>query len=353
MAPSCEVFGTTRDGRAVELYTLSNSNGLRARIASYGGTLVSLEVPDRSGVCADIVLGFDTLAPYLGTHPYFGSLIGRYANRIRRGIFDLNGTRYALPCNDGLNHLHGGVHGFHTVLWTAQTAHTADGTQLVLRHRSAAGHEGYPGNLEVEVRYTLTDANELRLDYRATSDAPTIVNLTNHAYFNLAGAGTILGHELQLFANRFLPVDETLIPTGELRNVQGTPFDFTSAHAIGERIAAADPQLQNAGGYDHNWVLDERNSTCGLAAQVREPVSGRSMTVYTTQPGIQLYSGNFLDGTLRGKQDVAYAKHAGFCLETQHFPDSPNEPAFPSTLLVPGSESRETTVYRFGVHKRD
>jgi aldose 1-epimerase len=349
MATLRESFGTTGDGRPVELHTLTNSNGLIARIATYGGTLVSLEVPDRNGTYMDVVLGFDTLEPYLGEHPYFGSIIGRYANRIRRGTFTLNGTRYTLPCNDGPNHLHGGTRGFHTALWNAQSSQTPDGPQLALRHRSAAGDEGYPGNLDVEVRYTLTEADELRLDYRATSDAPTIVNLTHHAYFNLAGSGTILGHELQLFADRFLPVDETLIPVGELRKVQRTPFDFTTPHSIGERITERDPQLRIARGYDHNWILDKGGSLDTLAARVHEPVSGRTMSVYTTQPGMQLYSGNFLDGTVRGKGGAAYGKHAGFCLEAQHFPDSPNHAAFPSTVLAPGSTLRETTVYRFGV----
>lgn len=348
-----EPFGQTRTGQAVELYTLTNRNGLRARIATYGGTLVSLEVPDRTGALGDVVLGFDSLEPYLGAHPYFGSLIGRYANRIKRGTFNLAGARHQLPCNDGTNHLHGGPHGFHTAVWDADTSETPDGSQLALRYRSASGEESYPGNLDVEVRYTLTHDDDLTLDYYATTDAPTIVNLTNHTYFNLAGTGTILEHELRIIARRFLPVDETLIPLGELRQVEGTPFDFETPTAIGRRIVERDEQLLVARGYDHTWVLNKSGSGCALAANVYEPESGRTLSVHTTQPGVQLYSGNFLDGSMRGKDGIAYPKHAGFCLETQHFPDSPNRPVFPSTVLNPDAVFRETTVYRLGVRLSD
>jgi aldose 1-epimerase len=347
MAIRSEHFGTTADGASVELYTLTNPNGLEARIATYGGTLQSLRTPDRDGAFADVVLGFDTLAPYLGDHPYFGSLIGRYANRIRGGAFALDGVQYRLPCNDGANHLHGGPRGFHTVVWQAQA--DEEGESLTLRYRSADGDEGYPGALEVEVRYTLADANALVLDYTARADAPTILNLTNHAYFNLAGAGTIHDHVLELAAERYLPVDASLVPTGELRAVRGTPFDFTRRTPMGERLGTNDEQLRHARGYDHNWVLDKNGGGETFAAEVSEPSSGRRMTVHTTQPGVQIYSGNFLDGTVRGKNGVAYEKHAGFCLETQHFPDSPNQPAFPSTVLRPGEVYRERTRYCFSV----
>lgn len=341
----CEPFGAASDATPVELYTLTNGNGLEARISTYGGTLVSLRTPDRHGALGDIVLGFDELTPYLGTHPYFGSLIGRYANRIRAGRFTLNGATYRLPQNDGENHLHGGPQGFHTVVWRGEPADAPDGPSLMLSYLSASGEQGYPGNLHVQVRYTLTEADELRLDYSATADAPTVVNLTNHTYFNLAGSGTILAHVLTLAAGRYLPVDAALIPTGELRGVAGTPFDFTAPTPIGARIDADAEQLRYAQGYDHTWVLDAGADTC--AAEVLEPQSGRRMRVYTTQPGVQIYSGNFLDGSLRGKGERPYPKHAGFCLETQHFPDSPNQPRFPSTVLVPGNVYRESTRYCF------
>jgi aldose 1-epimerase len=348
MAIEREPFGEAVDGRAVELYTLTNGNGLRARIATYGATLVSLEVPDRHGACGDIVLGFDSFEPYLTEHPYFGSVIGRYANRIRGGKFTLNGNIHQLPCNDGTNHLHGGPLGFHRVIWNAQASGSTSDPQLTLTYHSSSGEQGYPGNVNVELSYTLTQRNELMLDYTATTDAPTIINLTHHAYFNLAGAGTILDHELQLFAYTFLPVDEALIPLGEMRRVEDTPFDFTTATAIGARINAPHEQLMIARGYDHNWVLKKSTADCALAGEIHEPVTGRSMTVHTTQPGVQIYSGNFLDGSLRGKNRVAYPKHAGFCFETQHFPDSPNRSSFPSTVLEPGATLRERTVYRFG-----
>ena len=349
MTIECAPFGTAPDGQRVDLYTLVNCNGIRARIATYGGTLVSLHVPDRAGAFADIVLGFDGPEAYFETHPYFGSLIGRYANRIRDGKFSLEGRVYQLPRNDGANHLHGGPGGFHTVVWRTSASESAEGPRLHLSYRSASGEEGYPGTLDVEVTYTLTDRDELRLDYRATTDEPTIANLTNHAYFNLAGGGSILGHELQLFADRFLPVDRTLIPLGEPRMVDGTAFDFNTPRRIGARIDSNDEQLRIGRGYDHNWILDKLPGECGLAAHVHEPTSGRTMSVLTTQPGVQIYSGNFLDGSVRGKNGVAYQKHAGFCLETQHFPDSPNEPAFPSTLVTPDRPLRETSIYRFGI----
>jgi aldose 1-epimerase len=340
-------FGRTHDGTAVDLYTLTNTSGLCARIATYGATLVSLEVPDRAGGLADVVLGFDALEPYLGDHPYFGCVIGRFANRIRGGTFSLDGTTYVLPRNDGAHHLHGGPGGFHRGVWTAAAERKNDAAELTLHHRSASGEQGYPGSLDVEVRYALTESNELRLDYRARTDAPTIVNLTNHAYFNLAGRGTVLEHTLRVRAARFLPVDSTLIPLGELRPVAGTPFDFTAAHPIGSRIAEDDEQIRIARGYDHTWVLDRAEGECALAADLSDPLTGRAMSVWTTQPGVQIYTGNFLDGTLQGKGGTAYPKHAGVCIETQHFPDSPNQPAFPSTVLQPNTEYRHATVYRF------
>ena len=349
MSIQSERFGTTTDGVPVELYTLTNRRGVEARISTYGGTLVSLLVPDRHGAFADVVLGFDTLEPYLADHPYFGSTIGRYANRIRGGAFTLDGRSHRLPLNDRTNHLHGGARGFHTMLWKPEPVAGREGPSVRLRRRSVDGEEGYPGNLTVEVRYTLSDSDELVLDYSASTDAPTIVNLTNHAYFNLAGRGTIEGHVLRIAAGRYLPVDTALVPTGELRAVEGTPFDFTSPRPIGERLRDADEQLGHGRGYDHSWVLDRTDGGGEIAAaEVHDPASGRTMTMYTTQPGVQIYSGNFLDGSVSGKNGVRYQKHAGFCMESQHFPDSPNQPGFPSTVLRPGEEYRQRTRYRFG-----
>jgi aldose 1-epimerase len=339
----CERFGTAADGSPLELYTLTNSHGLVAKIATHGGTLVSLHTPDRDGALGDVLLGFDEPSAYLAEHEYFGTLIGRYANRIRNGRFTLDGVAYELPRNNGGNHLHGGPRGFHTVNWRAEAGAKDGEPAVTLTHVSEDGDAGYPGTVHVEVRYTLTDANELTLDYTATTDAATIVNLTNHAYFNLECAGTILGHELIVKASRYLPVDASLIPTGELRSVTGTAFDFTTSAAIGAHLASGDEQLRHAGGYDHTWVLDEGS----LAAEVYAPRSGRRMRVHTTQPGVQMYSGNFLDGTVRGKRGERYFRNTGFCLETQHFPDSPNQPAFPSTVLVPGEVYRESTRYGF------
>ena len=346
----CEPFGALPDGSAVELYILTNSCGVEARVITYGGTLVALRAPDRAGVSGDIVLGFDSLAPYAGDHPYFGSLIGRYANRIARGRFTLDGRSYALPVNDGTNHLHGGPRGFHKVLWHVERS-TSHPAQLTLSHVSRDGEEGYPGNLHVEVRYTLTDANELRLDYRAHTDAPTIVNLTSHTYFNLAGAGTVLDHALQVRASRYLPLDATRIPLGAASRVDGTPFDFRSPQPIGRRIDEPNDQLRIGPGYDHTWVLDKASGEPIFAAELYDALSGRVMAIHTTQPGLQVYSGNFLDGTIAGKGGSRYRKHAGVCLETQHFPDSPNQPAFPSTRLAPADVFEHTTVYRFGTRR--
>jgi aldose 1-epimerase len=341
-----------RNNTPVESYTLTNANGLEMRVTNYGGTITSLKVPDRSGHVDDIVLGFDTIDGYLKDPPYFGALIGRYGNRIAKGQFTLDGQTYQLATNNGPNHLHGGVKGFDKVLWNAMPADGADGVSVTLTRTSPDGEEGYPGNLQVSVRYMLTDKNELAIDYRATTDKPTPVNLTQHSYFNLAAdGGDILGHELMLNANRYTPVDDTLIPTGELAAVEGTPFDFRKATAIGARINTDNLQLKNGKGYDHNWVLNRTGTGLERAATVFEPKSGRTLEVATTEPGVQLYSGNFLDGTITGKGGRVYKLRSGLCLETQHFPDSPNHPNFPSTILKPGQTYASRTVFTFGVKK--
>lgn len=351
--PTATPFGHTPDGLAAELYTLQNAHGVQATISTYGGTVTSLLVPDQAGQLGDVVLGFDHLAGYLSdaflkSSPYFGALIGRYGNRIAQGKFSLDGHAYQLPINNAPNSLHGGTVGFDRRLWAAQPGTSADGPTLTLTYTSPAGEEGYPGTLTVTVVYTLTDTNALRLAYTATTDQPTVLNLTNHSYFNLSAGQNpdILHHELLLHADRFTPVDATSIPTGELQPVAGTPFDFRRSHAIGERIG------QVPSGYDHNWVLaDQLRRAPALAATVHEPTSGRTLAVYTDQPGVQFYTGNFLDGTLTGKGGVVYGPHAGFCLETQHFPNSPNQPEFPSTVLRPGETFRSVTEYHFGVQK--
>jgi aldose 1-epimerase len=308
--------------------------------------VVSLKVPDRRGKLGDVVLGYDTLEGYLEDNPYFGALIGRYGNRIANGRFALNGKTYQLAQNNGQDHLHGGVVGFDKVIWKAQRIGSKDGAALQLTYMSHDGEEGYPGNLSVKVVYTLTENNALRIDYSATTDRTTIVNLTQHSYFNLAGAGDILGHQLMLNADRFTPVDQGLIPTGEVRPVRGTPMDFTKPTPIGARIDQKDEQLMFGLGYDHNWVLN-RDDQMTLAAKVFEPTTGRVMEVYTKEPGIQFYSGNFLDGSITGKGGEIYRHRHGFCLEAQHFPDSPNKPQFPSTVLSPGQEYTQTTIYKF------
>jgi aldose 1-epimerase len=338
-------WGKTPDGASVELYTLANAKGAEARIITYGGTVVSLKVPDRSGVLGDVVAGFDNLEGYLTPAPYFGALIGRYGNRIGGARFQLNGVSYQLSKNDGRNQLHGGPRGFDKRLWHAKLLSPQS---LELSYLSKDGEEGYPGNLLVTVVYALTDGNELKIDYSATADKETVVNPTHHSYFNLAGEGDILGHQLSIRAARFTPVDKELIPTGELRNVAGTPFDFRSAKEIGERIEQKDEQLTFGRGYDHNWALTRSGSGLESAALVTDPKSGRVMEVLTTMPGLQFYSGNFLDGTLTGKDHI-YTRRSAFCLETQFFPDSPNKAAFPSTILRPGGIFRSTTVYRFSV----
>jgi aldose 1-epimerase len=341
-------FGKAPDGATIHIYTLTNSNKVQARIMDYAGVVVSVDTPDRNGAMADVVLGFDTLAEYVANPTqYFGAVIGRYGNRIAKGQFTLDGVTYHLPVNNGENSLHGGDAGFFKRVFKSR-ALPDKGVELT--YLSKDGEEGYPGNLSVTVTYHLTDSNELRIDYAATTDKDTVVNLTNHSYFNLkgAGAGDILGHNLLLNAERFTPVDKGLIPTGELLGVAGTPFDFRRLTAIGARIEDNNEQLKIAGGYDHNWVLSKSGDALTLAARVEEPTSGRTMEVRTSEPGIQFYTGNFLDGTVKGKGGKLYTRRSAFCLETQHFPDSPNHPAFPSTELKPGQRYQSTTVYRFG-----
>ncbi len=349
MPVSRRAFGVTHDGATIACYTLTNAHQLAADILTYGGTVRALRVPDRSGRLGDVVLGFETLAPYLSDQPYIGALIGRYANRIAGGRFELNGVTYMLARNDGPNHLHGGPTGFHRKIWQAQERTSDAGPRLELTYLSRDGEEGYPGNLAITVVYTLTDQDALQIDYTATTDADTVVNLTNHAYFNLAGTGTILDHELQIFASQFLPIDATGIPLGDLRSVRGTPMDFTMPTRIGARIAVADEQMRHGQGYDHTWVLDKEDGVLALAARLYEPSTGRIMEVSTTEPGVQFYAGNMLDGNLIGKGGQRYVQHSGLCLETQHFPNSPNQPQFPSTVLRPGTVYHQTTIYRFTV----
>lgn len=345
---SRQSFGKTDTGEQVELYTLTNSKGVAAAITNYGGILVSLKVPDRAGQLADVVLGFDALDGYLKAHPYFGAIIGRYGNRIAKARFTLNGVEYQLARNEGENSLHGGIKGFDKAVWTAKEIDGGKGLELT--YLSKDGEEGFPGNLAVTVTYSLNDENELKIDYAATTDKDTVVNLTNHSYFNLAGQGEgdVLGHVVTINADRFTPVDAKLIPTGELRPVEGTPFDFRSPRGIGERINDKDEQLVLGKGYDHNFVLNRTGEGLALAARVVEPKTGRVMEVLTTEPGMQFYTGNFLDGTITGKGGKVYRQRYGFCLETQHFPDSPNKPEFPSVVLKPGEQYRSTTIYRFG-----
>jgi aldose 1-epimerase len=343
-------FGKTADGAAVDLYTLKNAAGMEVAITTYGGRIVSLKAPGRDGKFADVVLGFDNLEGYLGEHPYFGALVGRYGNRIAKGRFKLDGKEYKLATNNGANSLHGGLKGFDKMVWVGREVPGGD-PSVELTYLSKDGEEGYPGNLTEKVTYTLTAANELRIDYSATTDKDTVVNVTNHSYFNLAGQGqgNILSHVVQLNAAKFTPVDAGLIPTGQLKSVEGTPFDFRQPTVIGARINDKDEQVTRGGGYDHNFVVDGEPGTLRLAARVTEPTSGRVLEVSTTEPGVQFYTGNFLDGTVKGKGGVAYAKRTGFCLETQHFPDSPNHPDFPTTTLKPGAEYKSTTVFKFSV----
>jgi aldose 1-epimerase len=343
-------FGKTESGEAVDLYTLANKNGMEVTITNFGGIVVSLNAPDRNGKFDDVVLGYDQLDGYLTNKAFFGALIGRYGNRIAHGQFKLDGTTYNLPKNDGDNTLHGGMRGFNKRLWTAKDVSNNKGAALELTYLSKDGEEGFPGNLSAKVIYTLTDQNELHIDYSATTDKDTVVNLTNHSYFNLAGQGKgdILGHQLLIKADRFTPVDQTLIPSGDLKAVKGTPFDFIKPTAIGERINQDDQQLKFGKGYDHNWVLNGGiKATPALAAEAYEPKSGRVLQVWTTEPGVQFYSGNFLDGTITGKSGKVYNLRYAFCLETQHFPDSPNHANFPSTELKPGQKYHTSTIFKF------
>jgi aldose 1-epimerase len=346
-------FGTTPDGKSVEIYTLTNSHGMEARIMTYGGIVVSLKTPDRKHHYADVVLGFDSLdgytsASYLKSCPYFGALIGRYGNRIAHGKFMIGDNTYNLAVNNGVNSLHGGVKGFDKVVWTAKALPTANGPSLILTYVSPAGEEGYPGNLAVTAVYSLTEDNALTIDFSAHADQKTVVNLTHHSYFNLRGSGDILSHVVYINADKFTPVDAGLIPTGILYPVDNTPFDFRTPTTIGARIGQTnDTQIARGNGYDHNWVLNRAHEGLCLAAEAYEPTTGRLMEVWTTQPGVQFYSGNFLDGTITGKGGHIYNFRNGFCFEPQHFPDSPNHPAFPTTLLNPGEIYKQSIVYKF------
>ncbi|MBO0343295.1 galactose mutarotase [Muricauda lutimaris] len=342
------VFGEMPDGTKVKKFTLKNESGMEVDVITYGGIITRWTAPDKNGVYEDVVLGFDNLEQYLESNPYFGALIGRYGNRIANGKFSLDGKSYDLATNDGDNHLHGGEKGFDKVVWNAVAKNTEDGAAVELSYTSKDGEEGYPGKLDVKVTYTLTDDNELDIQYKAVTDKPTIVNLTQHSYFNLSGMFTkkILDHKLYLNADTFLPVDGGLIPTGEMRPVAGTPFDFKNLKLIGQEIGTDNQQLNLGKGYDHCWVLNEGEEDFRLAATVHHPKTGRFMEVYTNEPGMQFYSGNFLDGTLPAKKGGTYAQRSGFCLETQHFPDSPNQSGFPSVRLNPGETYSSRTLYK-------
>jgi aldose 1-epimerase len=346
-----EQFGQMPDGTTIEAFTLRNSRGIEVKAITYGGIITSLRIPDREGRFDDVALGYDTLDGYLKTNsPYFGGIIGRYANRIANASFTLDGKTYPLAANNGPNHLHGGNKGFDKVWWKGEDFQNRTGVGVAFEYVSADGEEGYPGKLEIAVTYTLTERNELIVDYFAVSDKPTPVNLTQHTYFNLTGGRRdVLDHEIMVNADRYTPIDSTLIPTGTLSAVEGTPFDFRKPMRIGDRIDSDDEQLKLARGYDHNFVLNRPNDDLVQAARVHDPMTGRVLDVLTTEPGVQFYSGNFLDGTITGKSGTVYARRFGFCLETQHFPDSPNKPQFPSTVLRPGQEYRSQTKFVFSV----
>lgn len=348
-------FGKTPDGQAVDLYVLTNQHGMEVSITNYGGTVVSIKAPDHQGKFDDVVLGYDKVDDYAAGKSYFGAIIGRYGNRIGHAKFSIGKSTYPLAANNGENTLHGGNVGFNKRVWTAKDVSGAAGPSLELTYLSKDMEEGFPGNLSVKVVYTLTEQNSLKIDYSATTDKETVVNLTNHSYFNLSGQGNgdVLQHHLMIHADKFTPVDAGLIPTGELRKVKGTPFDFTTPTAIGARIDQDEEQIKLGMGYDHNFVLTRSivNGPLALAAVVHEPKSGRVLQVWTTEPGVQFYTGNFLDGTGTGKGGKPYARRTAFCLETQHFPDSPNHPAFPTTLLKPGAHYHTTTVYKFSAEK--
>jgi aldose 1-epimerase len=340
-------FGTV-DGKPVELFTLRNDKGAEATITNYGGIVVTLQVPDKSGKMVDVVMGYENVDSYVKKTPYFGALIGRYGNRIGKGQFTLDGKTYQLPLNDGANTLHGGEKGFDKVVWQGKPAKACCGAALELTYHSKDGEQGYPGNLDVVATYTLTNDNALRIDFKAKTDKPTVVNLTHHSYFNLSGGGTILDHVLTLNADKTTPVDKGLIPTGEIVTVEGTPFDFRKPTAIGARIDDPDTILQYGPGYDHNWVVNQKKpgELC-LHARVESPISGIVMEVSSTEPAVQFYAGNFIDGTITGKYGQVYQKRSGFCLEPQHFPDSPNHANFPSTVLRPGETYTNTIIYKF------
>ena len=341
-------FGKTEDGRGIDLITIRNAKKTEIRFITYGGIVLSIKTPDTAGVLDDITLGYDTAQPYLTNPTYFGAIIGRYANRIAKAKFSLDGKTYMLPANNGVNSLHGG-RGWDHAVWTADPFQRADGVGAVLTLTSPDDDQGYPGEVKAKVTYTLTEANEFKVTYEATTSKPTVINLTQHTYFNLAGskATDILGHRLMINADKYTPVDDTLIPTGQLAPVEGTPFDFRKETPIGERIEGQNEQLVRGKGYDHNWVLNRTGAGLELAAHVDEPITGRALDITTTEPGIQFYSGNFLDGTIKGKAGRVYPHRSGFCLETQHYPDSPNHPAFPSTTLKPGEIYRSETVFKF------
>lgn len=343
-------FGQLPGGEKVTLYTLTNKNGVEMKVINYGAIITSLKTPDKQGVLEDIVLGFDSLSSYVAGTPYFGAIVGRYGNRIANGKFTIDGTTYPIAQNNNGQHLHGGLVGYDKVFWNIEEQASTEGQALKLTYTSKDGEEGYPGNLKITVVYTLTDSNELKIDYHAVTDKKTIVNLTQHSYFNLTGntKRDILDHELVIQSDKLVPVNKVLIPTGKLQDVAGTPFDFRTAQKVGARIGEKDEQLAVGLGYDHCWVLSSADSL-KFAASVYEPVSGRTLEVYTTEPGIQFYCGNFLDGTLVGKYGVTYKHRFGLCLETEHFPDSPNQPSFPTTLLNPGEEYVTHTTYKFGV----
>lgn len=347
-----EVFGTLPSGQQADLYTLTNSNGMVVKITNYGGIITHWMTPDKNGVMADVALGFDSLSAYVNGNPFFGALVGRYGNRIGKGSFTLDGQTYSLLKNNGPNHLHGGKVGFDKVLWTAEEFKDVTSVGLKLTYTSQDMEEGYPGTLDVKVTYTLSDEGELSIDYKATTDKPTIVNLTNHSYFNLTGLKRdVLSHEIEINADSLVEVDETLIPTGKLISVKGTPFDFTSPRTIGEKIDdESDNQIKKGGGYDHCWVINGSGTNLKQIATVHEPESGRVMEVFTTEPGVQFYTGNFLNGKAEGK-GVTYTKRMGFCLETEHYPDSPNQPQFPSVVLRPGETYHTTTSYKMSVKK--
>jgi aldose 1-epimerase len=341
-------FGVSESGKNVEIYTLTNLSGAEVKFTTFGGRIVSLKVPDKNGKFDDVVLGYDKLKDYLNDNMFFGAIIGRYGNRIAKGKFLLNKKEYTLAKNDRENHLHGGINGFHRVIWEAEIVERQDSANLELTYLSKDSEEDYPGNLSVKVIYSLSENNELKIEYAAETDQDTIVNLTNHAYFNLAGSGTILDHQLQINADKFTPTNNGLIPTGELRSVKNSPFDFNSSTAIGARINESDEQLKFGNGYDHNWILNKKAGEFALAASVFEPNSRRRLEVFTTEPGIQFYAGNSIEN-VRGKEGKIYQKNEGFCLETQHFPDSPNQTDFPSVTLKKDETYSTTTVYKFSV----